>query len=108
VRLRLPSRLLDLAGELSARLLPSGAERVKWTHPVERCVEPALWRPCAVVRAPRRADGASGGTGAGAGGNGRGATEEVVVTLPACGGHAESVVSAYVHVGFGRAVTTWV
>jgi hypothetical protein len=105
VRLRLPSRLLDLAGELSARLLPSGAERVKWTHPVERCVEPALWRPCAVVRAPRRADGASGGTGAG---NGRGATEEVVVTLPACGGHAESVVSAYVHVGFGRAVTTWV
>ena len=34
VRLRLPSRLLDLAGELSARLLPSGAERVKWAHPV--------------------------------------------------------------------------
>ena len=44
VRLRLPSRLLDLAGELSARLLPSGAEAVKWSHPVDLCVEPVqLW-----------------------------------------------------------------
>lgn len=44
VRLRLPSRLLDLAGELSARLLPSGAEAVKWSHPVELCVEPVRSR----------------------------------------------------------------
>ena len=93
---------------------------------MELCVEPAQWRSCSVVRAQRRARDFGGAdspsrTGAGAdadadggcgrggrgGGDGGGATEEVVVTLPPCDGHAGSV-SAYVHVGFGRAVETWV
>ena len=75
---------------------------------MELCVEPALWRPCSVVRAPRRADGADGAdSGTGGGVTEEVVTEEVVVTLPPCSGHAESA-SAYVHVGFSRAVDTWV
>ena len=76
---------------------------------MELCVEPAQWRSCSVVRAQRRArdfGGADSPSRTG-GGDGGGATEEVVVTLPPCDGHAGSV-SAYVHVGFGRAVETWV